>query len=282
MGGQGGDQLVVVADALAVDVGDDRLAPQALAVGVGAVAHVDGHGPDQIGAGGQAQVLGVVLVEVGQAFDAEFLQHVEAVALAGDEVGAGHAALGGRTRGQGREGDLKGGGLGLAGAHHFQGDVGARGEGRDAVAQLPGGADGLARDGGDHVAGYQAGIRTRAADDGVGHEHAAGLGRQAQGLGHVAGQLADDHREVAAGHGAGLNDLVGHLGGDLHGDGEAQPQKAACAFNAGVGRAAGTRADGEVHAHHPAVDVGEGPAGVAGVDGGVGLDVGLVAAGGVE
>src|SRR5215213_4579356 len=155
---------------------------------------------------------------------------------------------GGGTLGQrGRNGGF------VPAADDLQGDLVAGLVGADAGGQLAVVGDRLAVDADHQVAGTEPGLGGRAARGDVLDE---GPGLAAGRRGHVHAQVAD--LDLLA-----LDDGRGRSGGEVDRDGEADADVA-------VGVGAGL--DGVVDADDAAPTVGEHPAGVARVDGGVGLD----------
>ena len=153
---------------------------------------------------------------------------------------------------------------GLAVAPHGEYGGVARSDGRDGLGQVAGVGHGSAVDRQDHVAGLHARLGGRVALECVGHDHALGTVKAQGGGGFLVQVLHLDAQPAALHALAGLqlfDDLLGHGGGD----GEAEPL------------ARGD--DGRVDAHHLAVQVDQRSAGVARVDGRVGLDEVVVGTG---
>eukprot|EP01022_Parablepharisma_sp_SALTPOND_P017632 TRINITY_DN2854_c0_g1_i1.p1 TRINITY_DN2854_c0_g1~~TRINITY_DN2854_c0_g1_i1.p1 ORF type:complete len:786 (-),score=227.08 TRINITY_DN2854_c0_g1_i1:181-2538(-) len=144
----------------------------------------------------------------------------------------------------------------LAAAHHLHGDLLAhRGLGHQARQGLHI-LDLLAVKAHDHVAARQAGLGRRAARDHIGHQGPHGL-VQAELLGQFLGHRLDGNPQPAADDPAGGPELGHDLLGGVDRDGEAD------ALSLGH--------DGGVDAHHLALEVDQGAAGVARVDAGIGL-----------
>src|SRR6185295_302497 len=112
--------------------------------------------------------------------------------------------------------------------------------------------------GGDHVVPLEARRLSRRPVQHVHHHRAPPLG-QAHQPPEVRVQVLELDAQVAAGDAALAAELGQDVAGHVDGNGEAD--------------ALSLQADGGVDADHFAGDVHEGTAGIAGVDGGVGLDV---------
>ena len=114
----------------------------------------------------------------------------------------------------------------------------------------------------DHdVAGLDAGRLRRALVLDAGDQRAA-RGLDVEAFGDLVGDLLDADAEPAAAKLAELPQLIDHAGHRLRGHRKADAD-----------RAAGRRDDQRVDADHFAVEIEQRPAGIAAVDGGVGLDV---------
>ena len=153
---------------------------------------------------------------------------------------------------------------GLAAAPDGEGDFFAGGDGADHDGEVVGGADFFAVDGEDDVALLQAALGGGAVGQDLGDERAFGFG-QAEGFGEVVVDFLDDDAEAAALDFAGGFELFGDVHGHVDGDGEGDAHEAAAAA-VYLG----------VDADDLSVEVEQGAAGVAGVDGDVGLDEGGV------
>ena len=119
----------------------------------------------------------------------------------------------------------------------------------------------------DQVAGLQAALGRRAASHDLHHEHPIHLGHSAligAGVdlpGQLGGEGLEAHPDVGVASRTPLQDLGRDLAGHVDGDREAQTSP-------------GGAANGGVDANHLAAVVDQGPATVAGIDGGIGLQIG--------
>ena len=120
----------------------------------------------------------------------------------------------------------------------------------------------------DDVAGLDAGRFRRALVVDAGDQRAA-RGLDVEAFGDLVGDLLDADAEPAAAQLAELPELIDHAGHRLRGHRKADAD-----------RAAGGRDDQRVDADHFAIEVEQRPAGIAAVDGGVGLDVVVIGTGG--
>jgi hypothetical protein len=152
-------------------------------------------------------------------------------------------------------------GAGLAVAEDAELDLGAGGYIRDGDLELAAVENLLAVELGDDVSAFKAGVRGGGVGCDLGDDGPGGV-LEVEEVGVFRGDVVNADAEVAVVDAAGLDDLLRDGVGDLSGDGEA-----------GAGEGAAVGDDEGVDADEFTVGVDEGSAGVAGVDGGVGLDV---------
>ncbi|PRD36405.1 UNVERIFIED_CONTAM: hypothetical protein NCL1_08904 [Trichonephila clavipes] len=242
----GGDELAAVVDRRAADLGDD-IADRQPGLGAGAIGHLH----HQHAAGDlQLRLLGFLQVAQAQA---------EARQVGGRALGTTGSRLLFRQRLDGHLELLR-----LAVAEDAQrihaADLGAT----DGLRQLGRQGDGLAVELGHHVTGLEAGTRCRRLRLHAGDQRAGRLG-QAVGVGQVLGHFLDGDTEVAATDLALVAQLTHHLHGDIDRNRERQAHEAA-----------GAAVDLRVDADHLAGGVEQRAAGIARIDGDIGLDEGHV------
>lgn len=205
---------------------------------------------DAVGAAEGAELAGEAGGEVGGEH-AEFVDEVIGVGAEGGEAVGFVAAF--------DDADVE---FQLAGAaEDFEAHGFADGGAVDVDIELAGVFHRFAVEGEDEVAGDEAGFGAGAFVLDVGDDDAPFAG-ELPGGGEGGGDGLGDDADFAADDAAAVDKLVDDVGDDVGGDGEAE------AFTA-----AGLGEDEGIDADDAAFGVDEGAAGVAGVDGGVGLDV---------
>ena len=131
----------------------------------------------------------------------------------------------------------------------------------DRLLQLRGAGHRGAGEGGDQVAFLEPGRLGRRVGKDFGDQHAA-VGPHAELGGQIVIHLGDGHAQIRPGDGTMLDQLAGHPFGQIAGDRKADPL-----IRAVVG------GDRRIDAHHLAVKIHQGAAGIARVDRRVGLQV---------
>ena len=149
----------------------------------------------------------------------------------------------------------------LAGAHHREAAGTARLQRADAANQVAAAAHRRAVDVGYPVAGPQAAARRRRVLNHAPGQRPVHLGDAQRGAQLVAGR-AHEHPQIAVAHGAGLDQVADAVLGGVDRQGKPDP-----------GAAAAARRNPGVEADYLTLQVDQRAAGVAGVDGRVGLDV---------
>ena len=249
--------------------------PLAEAVAQGALGRDkvgDGHAVDGLDHGAGREDLAIWRGGIDVGDEHAFHARVDAV-FAAEGIAQGRNretgqqfAVGGVVVGQRAERDFLAEGLAIA--EIADGDLGAgRGLGNDETEVVAGG-DGLVIDADNDVLALEPGLGGGAVGGvEVGNDDTPLVALEAEGLGHIGGDVVGGDAEVAAGDGAGLDQAVHDGAGKVDGDGEADADVAL-----------GGGEDGGIDADQAAAGVDEGAAGVARVDGGVGLDEVLVTA----